>query len=135
MVDLLGGLPGIKGEGGNGGQGWLMSSRPNRSISSGNQCSPPMKEDSDSAMAVLRPKPGIANARLATCTDYCYPRVYLDGVEVSQQEIPNINRFTPDQLEAIEVYSGAAQVPPEYNRLNKAHCGVVLLHSRRGKSP
>jgi hypothetical protein len=58
-----------------------------------------------------------------------------DGADVSPTEVPNINRFTPDQLEAIEVYAGGAQVPPEYNRLNKSYCGVIVLHTRRGKSP
>jgi hypothetical protein len=67
------------------------------------------------------------------CTNACYPRVFLDGAEVTTTEVPNINRFTPFQLEAIEVYAGAAQTPPEYNRLNKSVCGTVVLHTRRGK--
>jgi hypothetical protein len=134
MVELLGQLPGIKPEGGSGGQGWLLSSRSNRSLSpSGGKCTPPMKEDHPESMA-RRPSMG-AQPTPPTCTDYCYPRVYVDGVDISPNEIPNINRFSPDQIEAIEYYSGAAQVPPEYNRLNKAYCGVVLLHMRRGKSP
>jgi hypothetical protein len=135
MIDLLGQLPGVKPEGGSGGQGWLMSSRPNRSITSGGgpSCNPPSKEDHPES--VSRPQARGGRPQLPPCTDFCYPRVYLDGVDISHGEIPNINRFNPSQLEAIEYYAGAAQVPPEYNRLNKSYCGVILLHTRRGKSP
>lgn len=58
----------------------------------------------------------------------------VSGVDVSPTEVPNLNRFTLDQLEAIEVYAGGAQVPPEYNRLNKSFCGTIFLHTKRGRS-
>jgi hypothetical protein len=127
MSDILGQLQGTKVQTGAGGQGWLLSSRGTTksiSISStgrGN-CDAP-KQDEPSAQG------------LAPCPTACFPHVFLDGVDISPGEVPNINRFIPYQLEAIEYYAGAAQVPPEYNRLNKSHCGVIVLHTRRGKSP
>jgi hypothetical protein len=35
-------------------------------------------------------------------------------------------------LEAVEIYRGPSQVPPEYNLMNSA-CGVVLLWTRSSK--
>jgi hypothetical protein len=132
MLNLFAQMPGIKADGGSGGQGWLLSTRANRSIDPGGAatCTPPTKQDH--AESVYRAPARGAQPQLPPCTNYCYPRVFLDGVDISQGEIPNINRFAPGDFEAIEYYSGAAQIPPEYNRLNKAYCGLVVLHSRRG---
>jgi hypothetical protein len=129
MSDILAQLQGTKVQTGSGGQGWILSSRgTTKSISIGPRggssgCDAP-KQDHPENRGGERP-----------CLEACYPHVYLDGVDVSLIEVPNINRFTPYQLEAIEYYAGAAQVPPQYNRLNKAFCGVIVLHTRRGKSP
>jgi hypothetical protein len=132
LIDLLGQLPGVKAQSGTGGQGWLLSNRGSRSLSpSGGRCSPPMLQDHPEAGPRMDPRGGPPPP--PPCTNACYPRVFLDGAEVTMTEVPNINRFTPFQLEAIEFYAGAAQTPPEYNRLNKAVCGTVVLHTRRGK--
>jgi hypothetical protein len=134
MGDLLAQMPGVKTEGGSGGQAWLLSTRENRSIDpTSRRCAPPVKQDSPEGNATYRPKAVSSSAPLPPCTNYCYPHVFLDGVDLSPTEIPNINRFVPSDFEAVEYYAGAAQVPPEYNRLNKAVCGLVVLHSRRGK--
>jgi hypothetical protein len=122
MIDLLGQLPGTKPQTGSGGEGWLLSNRGTKSISP--PCEAPKQDHPENGRRVGPP-----------CTTACYPHVFLDGVDVSPTEVPNINRFSPDQIEAIEYYAGAAQVPPEYNRLNRAACGVILIHTRRGKSP
>jgi hypothetical protein len=60
----------------------------------------------------------------------CFPPVYLDNQLLSQTEVPNINRFSPDQVEAIEIYAGPAQTPPKYAGLG-SQCGIVIIHSRR----
>jgi hypothetical protein len=60
----------------------------------------------------------------------CFADVYLDGVLMSRREVPNINRFQPERLEAIEYYAGPAQTPDRYNRLGSA-CGVIVLWTRR----
>jgi hypothetical protein len=134
MGDLLAQMPGVKTEGGSGGQAWLLSTRGNRSIDpTSRRCTPPVKQDSPEGNATYRAKPVSSSAPLPPCTNYCYPHIFLDGVDLSPTEIPNINRFAPSDFEAVEYYAGASQVPPEYNRLNKAVCGLVVLHSRRGK--
>lgn len=131
MVDILGQLSGTKPLSVQGGLGYILSSRGTRSMS--NECSPPM-QDHPAADTLSRRRTGVRAVTLP-CLTGCFPHVYLDGVDVSPNEVPNINRFNPDQLEAIEVYTGGAQVPPEYNRLNKSYCGVIVLHTRRGKLP
>ena len=131
LVDILAQIPGAKTRSVQGGLGYILSSRGVKSIT---ECSPPLQDHpqaDDQAKRQMRagalPPP--------PCTNSCFPHVFLDGVDISPSEVPNINRFAPDQLEAIEVYAGGAQVPPEYNRLNKSFCGVIILHTRRGKSP
>ena len=128
MSDLLGQLQGTKVQTGSGGQGWLLSSRGTTKSISMNA-----RGTSSSCDAPKQDEPNARN--MAPCPTACYPHVYLDGVDVSPSEVPNLNRFTPEQLEGIEYYAGPAQVPPQYNRLNKAFCGVIVLHTRRGKSP
>lgn len=67
----------------------------------------------------------------------CYAQVYLDHAPYYRggdgETVPDINRFTPDQIEAIEFYAGPAQTPLEYSKLNSA-CGVLVIHTRRYKS-
>jgi hypothetical protein len=131
MVDILGGLPGTKPRA-TGSLGYILSSRGLKSI---NECSPILQDDPEGmAKSFVPARPG-GNSKAARCTEACFPHVFLDGTDVSPREVPNINRFNPDQLEAIEYYAGGAQVPPEYNRLNRSYCGVIVLHTRRGKSP
>jgi len=61
----------------------------------------------------------------------CFPDVYLDFELLSRRnEVPNLNRFTPETLEAIEVYDGPAQLPSRYIG-GKSACGAVILHRRR----
>jgi hypothetical protein len=132
MVDILSQLPGTKPLSVQGGLGYILSSRGTRSLS--NDCAPQM-QDHPAADTATRRKVRAGQPPPPPCLTGCFPHVFLDGADVSPTEVPNINRFTPDQLEAIEVYAGGAQVPPEYNRLNKSYCGVIVLHTRRGKSP
>ncbi len=58
----------------------------------------------------------------------CEMLVYLDGVQVQLNGIDDIRM---DNLEAIEVYRGAGEIPAEY-RVTNAACGVVLLWTRTG---
>jgi hypothetical protein len=61
---------------------------------------------------------------------YCFPQVYLDYTRLStDRDIPNVGMFSPDQLQAIEVYGGPAETPPRYSG-NRSSCGVIVLHSR-----
>lgn len=63
----------------------------------------------------------------------CYAQVYLDDVLMTPTrptEPFNINQFSPDRLEAIEIYVGPSQLPGKYSRLD-SRCGVVVLWTRR----
>lgn len=127
MSDLLGQLPGATMQTGSSGQGWILPKRvgATKSMSinaAGTQmgCDAPRQD---------------SRVTGASCATACYPHAILDGVDVSPTEVPNVNRFTPDQLEGIEYYATSPQVPKKYSRLNKTSCGLLVLHTRRGKSP
>jgi hypothetical protein len=49
---------------------------------------------------------------------------------VRPDEVPSVNEYLPETLEAIEMYASAAQTPARYNTLN-SQCGVIVLHSRK----
>ncbi|MBC7896152.1 MAG: carboxypeptidase-like regulatory domain-containing protein [Cytophagaceae bacterium] len=64
----------------------------------------------------------------------CYMDVYLDGALVFNSTQPasglfDVNSLQPEQLEGIEIYSSASQVPAQYNRTANG-CGVILLWTR-----
>jgi hypothetical protein len=68
----------------------------------------------------------------------CAPTVYLDGIKVTHREPPQpgeafdaANILLPFDIEGIEVYAGAASVPPEFGG-SSAGCGVIAIWSRRG---
>ena len=64
----------------------------------------------------------------------CYAHVYLNNAPYYRggqgEPVPDINRFSPSQIEAIEYYAGSSQTPSQYSRLN-SQCGVIVLHTRR----
>ncbi len=64
--------------------------------------------------------------------DGCYMSVYLDGMRIwvdGGTDPLNIDKFSPRELEAVEVYRGAGQAPVQYMGIDNA-CGVVLLWTR-----
>jgi hypothetical protein len=72
---------------------------------------------------------GIVTPAGANCR-YCFPDVYLDYTRISSRKTaPNIGSFSPDALEAMEVYLGGAETPMRYASGLTA-CGVVVLHTR-----
>lgn len=71
-------------------------------------------------------RPGSARDR--GTSGVCEMLTYLDGVQVQLNGIDDIRM---DNLEAIEVYRGAGEIPAEY-RITNATCGVVLLWTRTG---
>jgi hypothetical protein len=64
--------------------------------------------------------------------DDCYPQIYLDG-SLMRYAPPNDVQLddiiSPNQIEAIEVYRSAAELPAQYNGSNSA-CGAILIWSR-----
>lgn len=63
----------------------------------------------------------------------CQPQVYLDGALVWMESgrIDPSDVVSPEQIEAIEAYAGAATIPPELNATGSA-CGVVAIWTRSG---
>lgn len=63
----------------------------------------------------------------------CYSRVYLDN-QLLNPGTPtpafNLREIPPTQVEAMELYAGATQVPTEFLSRNSS-CGVLVIHLRR----
>jgi hypothetical protein len=58
----------------------------------------------------------------------CPPQYWVDGVKAWNL---NIDDIVPQDVEGIEVYSGASTVPPQFNtREGTTICGVVLIWTR-----
>ena len=63
----------------------------------------------------------------------CAPFIWLDGAPLSAMEF-DLDSSDPSVYEGIEVYSGPASVPVEFqgNRMTSSSCGTILLWTRRG---
>jgi hypothetical protein len=66
---------------------------------------------------------------------YCGPMVYVDGIRAGRTyggpySTPLDQLIHPDEVEAIEAYSGLAEVPEQW-RDSAASCGVILIWTRR----
>jgi hypothetical protein len=60
----------------------------------------------------------------------CFMDIYVDGAPVALASTAfDVNSVGLNHIAAIEVYSGAANVPALYNRTSKG-CGVVLIWTR-----
>jgi hypothetical protein len=60
----------------------------------------------------------------------CFMDVYLDGAAVALASTPfDVNSIGLNHVAGIEVYSGAANIPAQYNRTSKG-CGVVLIWTK-----
>ena len=58
----------------------------------------------------------------------CPPQYWVDGVKTWNL---NIDDIVPQDVEGIEVYSGASTVPPQYNtKEGTTICGVILIWTR-----
>jgi len=66
--------------------------------------------------------------------DKCLPLFFLDGNRVAvggrMQSVNDLVDAT--QVEAVEVYGSAAQLPVEFNSVD-AGCGVIVIWTRRGR--
>ena len=59
----------------------------------------------------------------------CILRVGIDG-QVKEWGFP-VNSIDPHQIHGVEVYSGPATIPPEFNALRSdAQCGLVMIWTR-----
>lgn len=76
---------------------------------------------------LLAPRP---NSTGQESGKYCLPVVYIDGTLAVYGTRNDINSLVnPNQIEAVELYSSAANIPAQYNGSNAA-CGVILIWTR-----
>jgi hypothetical protein len=60
----------------------------------------------------------------------CLPRLFVDGTRVTYDFQNDINSVVnPNQVEALEIFRGPSEIPPQYND-NNSMCGVVLIWTR-----
>jgi hypothetical protein len=62
----------------------------------------------------------------------CYLDLFIDGFPVwqwGQSPPPDVDQFAVRQLQAVEIYTGLAQMPPEFPR-SEGGCGAVVMWSR-----
>jgi hypothetical protein len=80
-------------------------------------------------VAGVRVTPGHVTSQfaLARCLQY-EPRVYVDGHELFSADIDLT--LDPEDISAVEVYSGGAEMPPEFNRSAPGKCGVVVIWTK-----
>lgn len=61
----------------------------------------------------------------------CQPVFYLDNARVPINSMPmGIDELNPEDLEAIEVYSGPSSIPARYTGNRSQACGVVVMWTR-----
>jgi len=64
----------------------------------------------------------------------CLPTVYIDGMQMfvrdGRDQSDALNMVSPEDIEAIEAYAGAASIPAEYNSMGNT-CAVLLIWTRR----
>jgi hypothetical protein len=66
--------------------------------------------------------------RFSRASRNCPPQFYVDGMQVYGFSIDDL---MPGDIDGIELYAGAAGVPPEFNRLHStAICGTVVIWTR-----
>lgn len=59
----------------------------------------------------------------------CRMQYYLDGVKVTA---PMIDVILPNVIAGIEVYRGAATIPPIFRSQSNANCGVIAVWRKDG---
>jgi hypothetical protein len=61
----------------------------------------------------------------------CNPVIWMDGVKIGTDPVM-FRDITGPEIDAVEVYRGAAEVPGEFSG-GDARCGVVVVWTRRGR--
>lgn len=71
-----------------------------------------------------------------TGTRNCPVLFYINGMPVQVTADMSINQYiAPEDVVALEVYSGSAQIPPEFQSgLLNARCGVIVIWTKVGES-
>lgn len=70
---------------------------------------------------------GVARVTIRRFGGRCAPTVYLDGVLTSGLPVDFV---MPQSIIGIEVYRGASEVPPQFNKPTAQGCGAILIWTR-----
>lgn len=62
----------------------------------------------------------------------CEVDYYIDGLHMMA---PDVDVVIPTSISAMEIYRGAASIPPLFRRSNNPKCGVVAIWTRDGGEP
>lgn len=63
----------------------------------------------------------------------CFLRVIIDGVTVSglRSQAFDLRQLPPpDEISGVEVFSGAASIPPKYGGQAAGTCGLIVIWTR-----
>jgi len=83
------------------------------------------------------PGPGTSEYVISSRGRRCLPQVYIDGMlsaRTPRDQRDVLEMVPPGDVAAIEAYSSASEVPPQYNATNSA-CGVIVIWTRHGEPP
>jgi carboxypeptidase family protein/TonB-dependent receptor-like protein len=61
----------------------------------------------------------------------CIPTMYVQGQPYSGV----LDDFVAEDIEALEVYVGVSEIPPEFDRNGKGICGVIVVWTRDPRKP
>jgi hypothetical protein len=56
----------------------------------------------------------------------CIPTMYLHGMPYSG----TLDDFSADDIEALELYMGVSEIPPEFDKNGRGICGVIVIWTR-----
>lgn len=73
----------------------------------------------------------------ATGTRACPLLFFINGAPFPMSPDMSINYYvSPDDVEAVEVYNGAVDIPPEFNSgMFNTRCGVIVIWTRHREDP
>ncbi len=86
---------------------------------------------------LLREVPGVEvlnrlGTRLLVRGRTCSPIVFVDGFRYYLDDVTGLTGYLGEELEAVEVYKGVAEIPGEFMGLGLSNCAAILLWTRRG---
>jgi hypothetical protein len=61
----------------------------------------------------------------------CIPTMYVHNMPYSGV----LDDFSADDIEALEVYVGISEIPPELDKNGRGICGVIVVWTRDPKKP
>ncbi len=88
---------------------------------------PGFQVQTDGSVSSRRGVPGMNQA-----FSPCQIEYYIDGVHADGSMIDDV---LPNAIAAMEVYTGAATIPPAFRISGNARCGVVVIWTRTGGTP